>query len=91
MDHEPHTQPMVYHLSDMPHCIGACYQGRKPCASPIACRVQLTEADRADLAAELTTDTMPLTAAEKRAALDGIKKGLATRAKQIVIAIWRAL
>lgn len=54
------TQPVVWR-HELPHCAGACSQGRMPCPHPLACSVRCAdETERADVDAELTTDRMPL-------------------------------
>ena len=54
------TTPVVW-MDEMPRCVGACQQGKIPCPHPLACSCHtLSDAEFADLAAELTTDHAPL-------------------------------
>jgi hypothetical protein len=67
-----HTLPLVY-AADLPSCVGACNQGRQPCRHPLACSTRCHDDDeRADVAAELTTDREPLTRAEMFDALEAV-------------------
>jgi len=69
------TLPIVY-ASDLPACVGACDQGRRPCRHPLACSVRCAdEEERADVAAELTTDLEPLTRDEAMSALEAVLDG----------------
>lgn len=54
------TMPVVWR-HELPHCVGACKQGRIPCQHQLACScTTLSDAEFDDVAAELTTDRAPL-------------------------------